>query len=322
MSSLNETVLLAFRDELCKEAGFADLIAKNKGMLQNAGAAAGVGALGGAALGGVHSGLKNYQEARDSGAGVGSSALHGLAGGLGGAVRGGAAGALAGGIAGGVGARFGGSAGRLTARNDIIGSAARSGQRQVHAVTGMLSPQELHGIRGGSFGAKAGKGQEWAEKAQNMGLTSIPGYLGAMKEHGVGKVLATNAKEQYHNMPKAMAALSVGLPALGVAKTLSSPEDPNGPGKGESVGRNLGGAVGGVMGGVMPVAGNIAMSAAGSAVGGLAGRGIDKLRGRSMKGPVNDLGATAPLEPTESQNTPSERVMSPSAAGQQKDVGL
>jgi hypothetical protein len=184
----------------------------------------------------------------------------------------------------------------------------------------MLSPQELQGIRGGAYSAKAGKGKEWAEKAQNMGLTSIPGYVNAVKEHGIGKVLATNAKEQYHNMPKWQGALTVGIPGIAAAKALASPEDPSGAGKGERIGRELGSAIGGVAGGMMPVAGNVLMGGAAGAAGGAVGRAVDRLRGR--RAPVSDLGNATPLEPTEAQATPSERITSPSAAGQQKDVGL
>jgi hypothetical protein len=199
----------------------------------------------------------------------------------------------------------------------------------------MLSPSEFEGIRGGAHAARenfgklqaagkdttrAAKALGSAQDAQNMGLTSIPGYLGAVKEHGIGKVLATNAKEQYHNMPKAMAALTLGVPALSAAHTLATPEDPNGPGKGERLGRELGNAVGGVAGGVMPIAGNAVVGGIAGRAGGAVGKVVDRMRGR--REPVNDLGTKAPLEPTESQNTPSERITSPSAAGQQKDIGL
>ena len=358
MSRLSEQTLCAFRDELRKEAGFGSFVAKNKGVLQNVGGLAGVGALGGGAIGGLRGGVKGYQEARSEGSGIGGAALHGLASGLGGAVSGAGAGALVGGVAG----AAGGSAGRLNTRSDALGSAARFGQRQVHSVTGMLSPQELEGIRGGAYTARKGlsnaranvgtltgklrtgdatnaqvaKAQAGVGKAQRglasqeaatgvndptMNLTSIPGYLGSMKAHGVGKTLLTSAKEQYHTMPTAMGAAMVGMPLLGAARTAVSPESPEGAGKGERLGRDIGNAVGGVAGGVMPVVGNALVGGAAGAAGGVVGRVADRIRGR-MKGPADDLGTKAPLEPMDSQNTPTERVMSPSAAGQQKDVGL
>ncbi len=335
MSSLNEITLLAFRDELRKEAGFADFIAKNKGTLQGVGGLAGVGALGGGALGGLPSGVKGYLDARNEGSGIGGGVLHGLASGFGGAVRGAIKGTVGGALVGGAAGAAGQSFRGLVSSSGPLGGAARFGQRQVHSVTGMLTPQELEGIRGGAYAAKGhlanlaarGKvtdrarlGAEWANKAQDMNLTSIPGYLGAVKEHGLGKTLATSAKEQYYNMPTAMGALMVGAPVLSAAHALATPEDSNGPGKGEHVGREVGNALGGVMGGTMPLVGNALVGGAAGSAGAAAGRVIDRIRGRRPA--VDDLGNKAPLEPTESQNTPTERVMSPSAAGQQKDVGL
>jgi hypothetical protein len=334
MSSLSEITILAFRDELRKEAGFSDAVARHAPMLKNIGAAGGVGALGGAALGGLSGTTHGYEEARDMGGGVAESALHGLAGGLGGALRGGALGALTGGVAGGVGSRLGGESSRLLARKDIIGGAARAGQRQVHSLTGVLSPDELEAVGGGAAGARqhlarltaagkpterAAKGLDAAIKAQEMGLTSAPGYLSAMRK-SPAKTLAAGAKEQYYNMPTAMGVLGLGIPAAGIAKTLATKEQPDGPGKGEQIGRSVGGLVGGVTSGLMPMTGGALVGEGMSRGGQLVGRVIDRIRGRMPM--VNDLGNKAPLEPTESQNTPSERITSPSAAGGQKDIGL
>jgi hypothetical protein len=326
-----EATIHAFRDELRKEAGFADVVAKAAPRLKSMGAAGGIGALGGGVVGGGMGALKGYRESRDQGEGVGRSALGGLLGGLGGAARGATMGGLAGAAVGGITKA---DPSRLSELPGVLGSAARSGQRQVHAFTGMLSPAELEGVRGGAFDArqhlrsvmgtpaeaKAQKALAATEASQNMGLTSIPGMLGAAKEHGVGKVVSTAAKEQYHAMHPAVGAAMVGLPALGAAGTLARPERPDGPGKGEELGHNLGGMAGGVMGGLMPVAGAEAMSRLGGGAGAGVGRVIDRIRGRRPV--VDDLGTKPTLEPTESQNTPSERVMSPSAAGQQKDVGI
>lgn len=334
MPRMSEATLCAFRDELGKEAGFADVVARHAPMLKNVGSAAGIGALAGAGLGGVSGAAGGYREARNAGAGVGESALHGLGRGLGGALSGGAAGALVGGGAGALGSRVGLNASNLASRNDILGSAARSGQRQTHALTGMLTPGELEGVRGGAYGAKqhlaelkslgkptarAEKGVEWAQKAQDANLTSLPGYAGALKKD-VGGTLATSVKEQYYNTPTAMGALMLGLPALNAAKTLSTPEAPWGEGKGERLGREAGNIVGGVASGLMPAVGGAVMGSAAGAAGGGVGRVIDRIRGRRPM--VNDLGNKAPLEPTEAQNTPSERITSPSAAGGQKDIGI
>jgi hypothetical protein len=327
-----EATIHAFRDELGKEAGFADVVAKAAPRLKSMGAAGGIGALGGGVVGGGAGALRGYNEARDRGEGVGHAALGGLMGGLGGAARGAGIGAAAGAAAGGL-AKLDPS--RLSALPGALGSAARSGQRQMHAMTGMLSPAELEGVRGGAFDARqrveglknlgaplgrAGKALEASERAQEMGLTSVPGYLKALKDRPVGEVLGASAKEQYYGMHPAMGAALVGVPAVGAAGTLARPERPTGPGKGEELGHNLGAAAGGVMGGMMPVAGAEAMSRLGGGAGAGVGRVIDRIRGRRPA--VDDLGTKPSLEPTESQNTPSERVMSPSAAGQQKDVGI
>jgi hypothetical protein len=330
---MSEATLCAFRDELSKTAGFADVVARHAPMLKNVGSAAGVGALAGAGLGGLSGASREFHTAREEGAGAGESALRGALGGLGGAARGGALGAAVGGVGGAVGSHLGGTPSRLVARNDIIGSAARAGQRQVHSLTGMLSPGELEGVRGGAYGARqhlakleslgkptarAAKGLAAAEEMQRMNATSVPGVLGALKNEGVGKVLSTGAKEQLYNMPTAL----TGLTAYGVAKPLLSKEDPESgrPSKGERVGRSLGGAVGGAVGGLVPFTGGQVLGGAASAAGGGVGRVIDRIRG--YRPAVNDLGNKAPLEPTESQNTPSERITSPSAAGGQKDIGI
>jgi hypothetical protein len=334
MARISEAILCAFRDELSKTAGFADVVARGKPMLKNIGSAAGVGALAGAGLGGLSGVSREFRTAREEGAGTGEAALRGALGGLSGAARGGAYGALAGGGMGALGARLGGDPSRLVARNDIIGSAARAGQRQVHSLTGMLSPEEFEGVRGGAYGVRkhlsrlealgkptgrAAKGLAAAEEMQRMGATSVPGVLGALKNEGVGKVLSTGAKEQAYNLPTVM----TGLTAYGVAKPLLSKEDPSqvGPGKGERVGRAVGSVAGGAVGGLVPFTGGQVIREAAGRAGGGVGRVIDRIRGRRPM--VNDLGNRATtLEPTESQNTPSERVTSPSAAGGQKDIGL
>jgi hypothetical protein len=154
-----------------------------------------------------------------------------------------------------------------------------------------------------------------------MNLTSIPGYVRSVRQHGVGKVLGTGLKEQVSNMHPAMAAAMIGLPAVGLAKTVAGSDAPDDQGRGkfERAGEDAGRAVGGIAGGVMPLVGQSIVGGTLGRAGRLAGRGIDKLRGLSGKpgaGPAN-------LEPTETgQHIPTERVTSPAAAGQQADIGL
>lgn len=348
MSEL-EPVLQAFRNWLPKEAAsFSQAVARHSGLLKNIGSLAGAGgALG--AIGGAGYGVsQGYREARERGAGVGESVVGGALHGLGGAAKGGLLGAAAGGTAGAL-------AGKalnpswLANKGGVVGAGARFGQRQVHALTGVLSPSELEAVRGGAFdarqnytgslkkleeawqkdpasadklidrAARAKKGLEAAENVQQMGLTSIPGYLNALKEHGVGKVLGAGLKDQVRNLHPGMAAVALGMPVAGVLHSAAKGESPTGAGKGEEIGRGVGSAIGGVAGAAMPVVGSAVVGETLGRAGGLVGRGVDRLRGRKTLPPTT-LGPP-PLEPAEGQHTPSERVVSPAAAGQQPDIG-
>jgi hypothetical protein len=203
----------------------------------------------------------------------------------------------------------------------------------------MLSPGELETVGGGAAPARAAlaglrasgapakqvqqaeRGLAAAQRAQTMGLTSVPGYLRSVKEHGAASTLAAGAKDQWHNTSPAWSALMVGAPLASAAGTLGSKEHRDGPGKGEELGRNLGGVVGGIAGSAMPLAGNMLVGGALAGAGAGVGRGIDWMRGRRKPLPA-PASKTPDLAPAEGQHTPSERVMSPAAAGQQPEVGL
>ena len=341
MFELNELVLLSFRDELRKEAAVGSLLAKAAPYLRNASSLAGAG---GAVGGLVGAGMGAVQGAREQ-------SDHPILNTAAGAVRGGLRGAGLGALAGGVVGAAGGKVLRpdwLTSKGGLVGAGARFGQRQMHALTGALSPKELEGVRGGAYSARqastegakkltdlwnkgapeeqihgavrgairAEKGLQASQKAQDMGLTSIPGYVGAVKREGLGKTLSTSLQDQWHNSHPAATALMVGAPLAAAAKTVASPESQEGAGKGEQLGKNIGNVVGGVVGGAMPLAGGIAAGEALQRVGGAVGRGVDRLRGKPRLVPAqtHTLGPP-PLEPVESQNTPTERVTSPAAAG-------
>ena len=307
MLDLSDAVLTAFRDELRKEAGLADT-------LKNVGSLGGVGAMLGAGGGAVLGGVRGYQQAQEQG----QSGLSGVAGGaLRGGVLGGAAGGLAGGVAGGLAKK---DYGQLL-EHPVLGAGARFGQRQVHGVTGMLTPDEIGKVRGGATSARkaldaarpAGsssvprleKAHAAASDAQRMGLTSIPGYVKSLAKHPID-TLRTSAKEQIHSAPL-MTAATVGMPvAAGVLAPHREDE-----GLGERAGRITGGVAGSLAGGVMPLGGQLAASAGAERIGAWAGRGADRLRGRR---PHN--GPTPTLEPAEAQHMPTERVMSPAAMGQ------
>jgi hypothetical protein len=341
MPSIDENVFRAFREHLRKEAGFADAVARATPRLKNVGALGGagltLGAIGGGGLGAVH----GYRQARGQGASIGEAALSGLGGGLRGAGQGALAGGLAGSVAGGLSPS---NLSGLTQRGGPLGAGARFGQRQLHGLTGMLSPQELEGVRGGAHDAlqhslkmtgkpgmaKADKALRATEAATGIGpgsmnLTSVPGYVGALKQHGVGKVLSTSVKEQLANQPAAMTALMVGAPTVAAGKALAGKDEYNSKGqaRGERAGEAIGGALGGVVGSVMPLGGQVAAGAALGGAGKVIGRSVDRLRGKRPTPGLSQPGMTArTLEPTESQNTPSERVMSPNAAGQRPEIGI
>ncbi len=326
MSLIDEAVLQAFREGLRKEAA--------PGILRNVGSLGGVGALGGALAGAAGGGLAHYREAREQGEDVGGALLGGLGGAFSGAAKGGLLGA---GLGAGAGALVKGDLSTLAKRPGLVGAGSRFGQRQVHSLAGNLTPQEFEGIRGGAWAArqqalkggpatgKAVQALRATEKATGIGrgsmdLTSIPGYVRSVKEHGVGKVLATGAKEQLANSPAALSALMVGAPTLAAGKALlgSQEVDAQGRGRGERVGEEVGRAVGGVAGGVMPVVGQGIVGGALGKAGKLVGRGVDKLRTH-----LSTPGMTPrTLEPSEGQHTPSERVMSPNAAGQAPEIGI
>lgn len=335
MPNLSETVLLAFRDELRKEAaGFSELVARAAPRLRAAGSLAGVGMAGGALAGGALGAARNYHNAKEEGASTGGAALSAL----GGALRGAGKGALIGTAAGAGAGALTGRGAHLATRGDAVGSLARFGQRQTHSLTGMMRPDELEAIGGGAANARkalhalpttasakqvdrARRGLAAAEDVQERGLTSLPGYLRGMQRDGVVNTIGASAREQLSNAPVWANALTLGLPAAGAVSTLAHKEAPDGPGKGEQLGAGIGGLVGGFAGGAMPLAGNLLIGAGAAGAGKVIGRGIDRLRGRR---PQPMVGQLAPKhEPAnEGQHIPGERVMSPAAAGQQNEVGL
>lgn len=336
--SNTERVFDAFHGELEKLAIDTHTLLGNVGALAGSGAL--VGAVGGAALGGI----KRYREARSRGEGIGQGFLEGAGGALHGAGKGALVGAGAGALAGAATPKA--LYDRMSNVAGPVGAGARFGQRQVHAFTGWMptagETSSIERIRGGAFRARkavgraeeelasawgkndpsdlrsavrakqrASAGLEGAERAQQMGLTSVPGYLKSLRQKPL-ETLRTGMAEQWHSGGAGAKALTIGLPALGAVSALRSPESATGAGKGERVGRELGTVAGGVLTAPLPfVPGQVVSTALGRA-GGLAGRGIDRLRGRRP-----DLGQYAQHpENALGQHIPTERVTSPAAAGQ------
>lgn len=103
--------------------------------LLGAGGGAGAGVALGGGAGALYGGYSGYADARNQGADVGTSTLHGLGGAFSGASTGAAIGAAAGGVAGGVaGATRHGALQAMT--KGPLGAPMRMGQRFAHSVTG------------------------------------------------------------------------------------------------------------------------------------------------------------------------------------------
>jgi hypothetical protein len=131
----------------------------------NIGAGMGVGAAGGGLIGAAHGAVRGYKgDPEQEGSG-------GLIGGLTGALSGGSKGALIGGAAGGLAGLASGGRGSETVaqltsgKYNPLGLAARSGQRQLHSVTGLVPNgaargtkeyvQALHGLNVGGLKDKS-----------------------------------------------------------------------------------------------------------------------------------------------------------------------
>lgn len=336
--SKDEVLFGGFRDELEKFAANAQTLLGNVGALAGGGAV--LGAAGGAALGGI----KRYRDARSRGEGVAQGFVEGAGGALRGAGKGALVGAGAGALAGAATPKA--LYDQLGAVRGPVGAGARFGQRQVHAFTGWRptasDPSSIERIRGGAYRARTALGKaeaglasawagdkggdlrsavksvgrarstlEGAEKAQQMGLTNIPGYVRSLRDKPL-ETLRTGMSEQWHSGGAGAKALSIGLPALGAANAIRAPESTTGAGKGERVGRELAQTAGGVLTAPLPFVPGQLVSAALGRAGGLAGRGVDRLRGRR---PDPGHHALNP-ENVQGQHIPTERVTSPAAGGQ------
>lgn len=313
---ITELVMSAFAAELNKHAGVAGTAfshLKRPGtmhaMQAGLGSGLGLGLLGGAAVGGARGGKAQYDAARANGEGALSAAGRGIAGGLVGAVGGAGKGALAGAALGAAGGALAPTqllrgTRALSKAPGIVGDAANFGQRQVHGLTGWRpggSTASIERIGAGAADARKELGKavsagdtanvgrarsalEASEKAQSMGLTSLPGIGKSLKDNGIIPTVAAGAKEQWRGSSGKMKALMVGLPTASVGNTLLSRDAEGGPGKGERIGRTLGGTLGYGMAPLALGAGTL-LGAGLERAGGLAGRGVDKLRGKRPQVP-------------------------------------
>lgn len=336
MSSIPEASMISFHEEIKEAAVPWSRIAAGAGSL------GGVGMGAGALIGAAHGGYSNYRDAREQGAGVGTSALSGVGGALSGGITGGTIGAgvgtLAGGALGAASPQTVHSLGESLNKTPYAGALHRFGQRQVHGLTGWTPEGGLESIRGGAWGAKdtlrkaleespknvkdlagnlkdvdrAEKGVAAAEKATKMGLTNLPDYVKSLREHGVKKTLNADLANQFSNMSPAWQAATIGLPAASLAGSVLDKSDPEH--KAEHVGSSIGQVAGGFVGSALPfIPGQLVLGGALGGAGKYLGRGVDKIRKRI---PPVSRGNISNPEQQIGQHTPTERIMSPGAMGQ------
>lgn len=312
MDDYKQRMLLSFQEEIEKTAlNPAGALRSVGGFLKNqagaAGAGMGLGAAGGGLLGGAIQGVRGYQEAKEQGAGTGQALLAGGMKGLGGAGTGAAIGAGLGGAAG----LAGGGRARALASKAIeaggpVGASARFGQRQLHSLTGYAGKdtKALKGMRAGSWDAQqrfdaaqqalhgaagtpasqkalkkyeaAKKGLDYAREAEQMGLTSVPGYLKSLATNPA-KTLKTGFGEQWHSQGNVGRALMFGLPVGFAGAEAARPSEEGGPGRGERALRGLAGGLA-FTAAPIPLAGAMALSHGAETGAGLVGAGIDRHR--------------------------------------------
>lgn len=315
--TLSPALMKGFHAELAKTAGVPQELLKHLGrpgtrnaMGAGLGSGLGLGLGAGALVGGARGGKDAYEAARERGSSAPGAALSALGGGLGGAVRGAGKGAI---IGAGSGLALGAaspskvlSSTKLLSRmGNSLGSLSNFGQRQVHSVTGWKpggAASSVERIGAGAAPARrelaalgkdlssgagvpvgklqqASKSLAAADKAQEMGLTSLPGYAKSMKTNGVLPTAAAGLKSQWASAGGKGKALMVGLPALAAVNAARAPEGDGAPGRAERVGRVVGSTVGGLAA-PLSLTGSLALSTALERAGGAAGKGVDKLRGK------------------------------------------
>lgn len=157
-------------------------------------------------------------------------------------------------------------------------------------------------------------------KAEDMGLTSIPGYAKSLVKHP-GATLKASLNDQWKGMSPGMKALTVGAPALELAGAARGPAvDENGKTRGERIGRGLAGTAGGMLLSPLTMSGQILAGTALSGAGGAAGR----LASKRPKAPgiVHAAGQSPDLTADNGQAVAGERQISDRAAGSPASEGF
>jgi len=213
-------------------------------------------------------------------------------------------------------------------------------KRQVHAVSGWTPHgfHDVHGIEAIGAGAAnarerlakavvgtdahtlAQKAVEANERAQSMGLTSIPGFAKSLvssdPNKGVANTLRAGFEQQWHGTTTGEKALMLGLPLAATGAAAVMPDDPEHPHKGRDIGAGIVSTAAGMVTGGIPLATGMVVGEGASRVGGAVGGAVDKIRKRRRENMTGHIQAPPAPEEARGQHVPTERVVSPAAAGQ------
>jgi len=215
---------------------------------------------------------------------------------------------------------------------NVARAVGRFGQRQLHSLSGW-TPKGFHNVHAieamGAGAAPArkilagtarGPARDRAlatlaanEKAQEMGMTSLPGVLRSLVKNPKETARA-GWNQQMKGTTHLEKALTVGLPGAMLVSDAMSPDDGS---KGERIGAGVANTAVGMLTGGMPLAGGMVAGMAAGHVGGKIGRHFDK------KKSLHRSTVQAPPNPEDSKGNgmPVEHVMSPSAHGRSEVFG-
>lgn len=329
--------MLAFNDELEKVGAPAGILQRLGQRALAGGSTAALGGTAGAGLGALAGGVKGYRQAKEQG---GSGLAGALAGGMRGAALGGGLGAAAGGAGGMLAGKRGiQHARQMAKREGALGAISRFGQRQVHGVTGALPGgfrSRSAAVRSiGAGGADISKrlsetgkslrtakgparkklmaqrqslrkAEQHARKAEELGMTSVPGFFRTMATgKGIEGMKATLG-QQWHGSPSVGGKLmTFGMPAGFMAAEAARKSQPGESSRGARAAQSFVDMAPYTLT-AMPLAGATLLGTGLSAGGKAVGRLLRRKR---------------PAEPppypeeAEGQAAPAERIESPSVQG-------
>lgn len=153
---------------------------------------------------------------------------------------------------------------------------------------------------------QARKAHEASQTAEDMGLTSLPGYAKALLNDPT-KALKAGIGEQWHSMGPAGRSLMVGIPAAGMASEAMRPGDPGEAGRFARAGARAGELA--YTMGPLPFSGQIVAGLGVGSLGKRMGSIFDK------KKPVKNIPAPPTLEPAGGEAAPADTIVSERALG-------